>query len=1038
MFTNDTAGWENVCVKDELGRSRYRYSNNYESRGKMKRKFLLLCVAFLLFTTLFVPAKSVQAADKAVPKVGEKISGFVVEKVKYDSATNATNIMFEHKKTGARLLVINNNDTNRGFSIKFNTPADNDEGTNHIIEHSVLAGSKKYHSNFLVTDLSNTTYVSFVNAFTSKNMTMFPICSKSEEQLLKSADIYLDAVFNPLMVTDRKIFEREAWRYELSALDGELTRNGIVYNEMQGNYGNIEMVAGFNAEKAIFPDSNQSNNSGGDPKAIPELTYEELKATYKKNYHPSNSFIVLYGDLDYKAFLKMIDKEYLSTYSKKYYSISRSTQKPFQKLVEKTYSFPVAKGSNTKKQAVIDLVFATEDIKKMGGQNFVELDTAISLLNMNNSPIKQAMAKSGIAESYNIELSTNSFQPTIHFIATKADETRKKDFYNLVMKELKLIVKNGLDTELVKSSLRYLDFQKAIGSTESSAFIGLSSANMKDVLFEDALIDYNSYRETIVKNLPKKELEKEIEKRIVNNTFAALTVTVPKAGLLEQQQKKLTKELAAKKASMSKKELTALIKRTEEIKAWNDEKTSDEVLKSLRAVSLKDLKVDVKKREVEQATVDKATVLTTTADVDSIGAAQFSFDISHLTAEELLYLQFYSQMISNGMPTSNRAEGQVLSEMAQKAYGLSNSVSVLYRDGKATGAYPAYSMSYYAFDTDFKDVFDLTADILLRTDLENTQTYGIRTASQIKAQYQQQFADPINFALVRSLAYTSLAYRYANYITGLDYYNFVIALEDKLASDPAAVAKKLAEVRTKAFNKGNLTVLFAGNTDTKMSFTASLTDFTKQLPDQTYEKAEVKLPVPDKREALATNTTVQYVGANSALAANGVPYSGKMDVINNILNSLMLVPEIRLKGGAYGAGAVADTDNYYVYTYRDSNFVNSLKVIGTTDEFLKSVTPYLTEDTLESYKLSAFATASPVTNELIDAIQTLIRQKNGFSAQFMIDYLSQIKDTTMADFETYAGYMEKLNQEMNYVVVADPATIEANKDLFDKVIYLQK
>ena len=1004
----------------------------------MKRKFLLLTVALLLFTTLFGSVKTVQASDQSLPKVGEKISGFVVEKVKYDSTSNATNIMFEHKKTGARLLVINNNDTNRGFSIKFNTPPDNDEGTNHIIEHSVLAGSKKYHSNFLVTDMSNTTYVSLVNAFTSKNMTMFPVCSKSEEQLLKSADIYLDSVLNPLMVTDRKIFEREAWRYELSDLDGDLTRNGIVYNEMQGNYGNIEMVAYFNAEKAIFPDSNQGNNSGGDPKAIPGLTFEKFVATYKKNYHPSNSLIVLYGDLDYKAFLKMIDKNYLSSYSKKNYNISRSTQKPFKKLVEKTYSFPAAKGSNTKKQAVIDLVFATEDIKKMGGQNYVELDTAISLLNMENSPIKQALAKSGIAESYSIELSTNSFQPTIHFFADKADENKKKDFYKLVIKELKSIVKIGLDTDLVKSSLRSLEFQKAIGSTESSAYSGLSTANMKDVLFGDALIDYNSYHETIVKNLSKKVLEEEIEKQIVNNTHAALTVTTPKAGLLEEQQKKQAKELVVKKASMSKKELTALIKRTKEIKAWNDEKTSDEVLKSLRAVSLKDLKVDVKKREIEQTTVDQAALYTTTADVASIGAAQFSFDISHLTADELLYLNFYSQMISSGMPTSNRAEGQVLNEIAQKTYSLSNSIGIQLEDGKDTSAYPAYKITYYAFDNDFKDAFDLTADILLRTDLENVQTYGIRTASQIKMLYQQQFADPVNLALIRSMAYTSLTYRYANYISGLDYYNFVLTLENQLAKDPAAVAKKLSEVRTKAFNKGNLTVLFAGNAGTKMTFTASLTDFTKQLPEQTYEKAVVKLPVPDKREALAANTTVQYVGANSALAANGVPYSGKMDVINNILNSLMLVPEIRLKGGAYGAGAAAEMDNYYVYTYRDSNFVNSLKVIGTTDEFLKSVTPYLTEDTLESYKLSAFATASPVTNELIDAIQTLVRQRNGFSAQFTIDHLSQIKDTTLADFETYAGYMEKLNQEMNYVVVADPATIEANKDLFDKVIYLQK
>lgn len=1003
----------------------------------MKRKFLLVTVVILFFTALLGAPKTALASTVSIPAVGDKYSGFTVEKIKYDSATNSTDILLEHDKTGARMLVISNNDTNRGFSIKFDTPADNDKGINHIIEHSVLGGSKKYPSNNVIFDVSNTTYVSFVNAFTYQNMTMYPICSKSEEQLMKCADIYLDTVFNPLLLTDQRIFEREGWRYELNSVSSNLTQNGIVYNEMQGNMGSIEAAASANASKTIFPDSNQGNISGGDPKDITKLSYQEFVATYKKNYHPSNCLMVLYGNVNYQAFLKMIDKDYLSAYSKKSYDIDRDTQKPFKKLVEKTYSFPVAKGSDTKNQAVIDLLFATDDIKKMGEQNYVELETAVALLNLENSSIKQAMLKSGIAQSYSISIDSSTFQPTIHFTANKADASKKKDFYKLVMKELKLIVKNGLDTELVRSSLRSLEFQKAIGSTDSSAVNEMAKASLYDNLFDNVLMDYNGHYETMVNDLDKKVIEKEIEKQIVNNNFAALTVTAPKAGLLEQNQKKQEKALAAKKASLSKKELTALVKQTQNFNAWNSQKTSDEVLKSLRAVSLKDLKVDVKNRTTESTTVDKATLVTTAADVASIGAARYYFDISHLTGEELLYLKFYSDMVGNGMATTKRTESEVMNESAQKAYGLGGAVSINLKDKKDYNTYPVFILSYYAFENDYKDAFDLAADMLLQSDVDNIQTYGVRTIANIKAQYQYQFAEPLNLAIYRSLAYTSLRYRYYNYLYGLDYYDFVLSLEGQIAKDPAAVIKKMKEVRAKAFNKNNLTVLFAGSDSAQHTFEASLTDFTRQLPDIKYAKAIVSLPIPARREALTTNTTVQYICENASLAANGVPQSGKMNVINNILNNLMLTPEIRLKGGAYGVSAITENDNYVVYTYRDSNFTNSLTTIGGTDEFLKALTPYMSEDTLESYKLSAFAAASPVTNELVDAISSLSNQANGFTTQDTIDSLTQIKDTTIADIETYAGFMQKLNNDMNYVVVATPNDIAAHKELFDEIINLQ-
>ncbi|NLO08719.1 MAG: peptidase M16, partial [Clostridiales bacterium] len=341
----------------------------------MKKRIIVLFTSVCLIFTAVLGSSSMVLAQSTfeVPQIGDKISGFIVKETTYDQSTKSDKILLEHENTSAKMLIINNSDINRGFSIKFNTPPDS-RGTNHILEHSVLGGSEKYPTKNSIFDIINTTYVSFANALTYPNMTMYPICSQSEKQLLKSADVYLDAVFNPLILSDERIFEREGWRYELADEASPLNFNGIVYNEIQGNLGNITSTAVSNANRAVFSDTDQGNNSGGIPSEILTLSYEDLLDTYNEYYHPSNCFMVLYGDVDYVEFLDMIDKDYLSSFTKKTIDIERKTQGQFDKLVEKTYTFPVAEGTDTKNKSVIDLVFAVDDIKEMGMEGYMSLN----------------------------------------------------------------------------------------------------------------------------------------------------------------------------------------------------------------------------------------------------------------------------------------------------------------------------------------------------------------------------------------------------------------------------------------------------------------------------------------------------------------------------------------------------------------------------------------------------------------------------------------------------------------------------------------
>ena len=1004
----------------------------------MRKKTLLfftaICISLLSVVT---PIRTVNAGDApSPPKIGDVIHGFELTDKGYDSAIQANQSLFVHQKTGAKFLVLKNSDTNRGFAIKFDTVAENNKGINHILEHCVTSGSKKYPLNDLFFTLDNTTYISYTNAYTYQNFTTYPICSASEAQLLKSADIYLDGVFNPLLLENEKIFEREGIRYELTDESSPLNYNGIVYNEMQGAMANIERASYHNSMKTLFPNSAQNSNSGGNPEDIATLTYTELMETYHKNYHPSNSTMMLYGDVDYEPFLKLADENYLSDYSYREHTQDRGTKPIFHQLQESTYEFSVSEDTDTEKASVIELVFATKDTRKNTFESLVALDIAVNLLNLDSSQMKQALLKSNIADSYDIYLDDGIFQPVVHFVAVNADPQRKTDFYSVVMAELKKSVSNGFDKDFVKASLRSLEFQREIGTTENTALNSLLFASIYDNTLGNPMPNYDDAFNSIASKLDDRILENAIETELVNNTSAALTVTVPKAGQLEKQQEEIAQTLARKKASMSEAEIKALVQKTADFNVWNNREISQDTLDSLQAVSLNEIEIEITDRNITETTVNGVKLMHANADVNTISAISINFDLSHLTPEELLYLQFYNDMIRSGMATDHRKENQIINETLYKSYNQSTEIKVYMDDKNDTSAHPVFSTDYYGFQDEFSDSLDLISDILLNSKVSDISTYSARTIANIKSRYQNLFTEPIDLAFMRSLAYSSPSSRYINYLNGLDYYNFVMALEKQLQTTPNEVADKISSVRAKAFNKNNLTILLAGNSTAKNKFEASMGTFTQKLPDASYPKADYILSTPAKREALTGDLTVQYLFANAPLLENNVPISGKNQVIASILDNLFLVPEIRLNGGAYGVGTIFYNNNYTVYTYRDNTYATSLAALSKTDEFLKSLDGSMTQKVLETYKLAAYASATKSSGELKSALIALTRNCMGMTTQDSIHYLNEIKETSLEDIAVYAQYFENLNNDMNYVVFASPNDIEANKDLFDRVIAL--
>ena len=1010
----------------------------------MKRKLIAILLAVAL-SELFILEQaplSVYAADgtaafETVQNVGDELYGFKLVKSEYKETSESTQMLFEHVKTGAKMLVIKNSDLNRGFSIAFNTPPESDKGINHILEHSLLGGSEKYPSGNIIFNVMNNTYTSFVNAFTQQNSTVFPVCSQNEEQLMKLTDIYMDAVYHPLIAKDKKVFEREAWRYELEDSDSPLTVNGIVYNEMRGNYGSIDRVSAENDKKALFKDTNQQYDSGGVPSSILDLSYEEFIDTYNKNYIPSNSFMVLYGDVDYGKFLKMINDDYLSSYDKKEVSIDKKEQPAFDGLVEKDYDFPVSSDYDATDKSKIDIVFALPEMDKIPVEDYAGITMAAALLGDNSSDFMKALRNSNIAEDYEVSTSCDTYQPVITISAKNTDMSKKKDFYNLVMSEIKSEVSNGVNKELAKSIIASLKFSDCL-EKEQQSYNHLLSASIMNIIFGDSMIDINSYYKDIESKLDGKYMEELMDKYIVSNKQAALVTTNPKPGLLEANNAELTKKLTDKKASMSADEISDLVTKTKEFKEWNNKETDQSIIDSLKAVNAKDIPVEVKDYNIKESEVQGIKEVTADADISGIGSAGFVFDESHLTEEELLYLQFYSTLIGNDLPTKTRTGDEIKNDITRKSYGLGTRITPLSDNKDGTKAHPVFQLEYIAMNDDYKDIMDITSDMLLNSNVnENYDDYMKNAISSEKQQYDYLCANPSFMASIRAMAYDNLYNRYQNYLIGIDYHNFILQLEKDYNENPQKVMDKIKEVRDKAFSKNNLTVLFGGNDEARSKFNNELGNFLGNLGDKTYEKASYNLPVPERREALTTNIDVQYMTVNSNLNNLNITGEGKFYVLSKLLNERFLIPELRLNGGAYGVNASVSGKDFNIYTFRDNDFSNSLNVINSTDEYMKSVMAELTDAALDSYIISTYAEENSPQGELTGAIDTLNNYMNNITVEDKKQILDEIKGTTLDSLKNCGDDLGKLNDNSNYVVVGSPEVINAHKDLFDKIIPLQ-
>ena len=965
-------------------------------------------------------------------KIGNSISGFNLESKEWIDDIHSTAMIFKHVKSGARLIYLQNEDLNKVFSISFRTPVNDNTGVNHIIEHSVLCGSKKYpvKDPFLI--MTKQSLSTFINAFTGSDFTMYPVASKNEKDFNNLMSVYLDAVFYPNISKNSKILKQEGWHYEVNSKTGELNYNGIVYNEMKGNNSSPQSILANTINGSLFSDNSYSYESGGNPDNIPDLTYDKFINTYRKYYVPSNSSIYLYGKMDIKQTLKFINDKYLSNIKKTSVDSEIKLQKTYKKNVVKTALYPVSLKADTVNKTylssnyVIDKATDVENV--LGFQILQEI-----LLNTKSSPLRKSLLDKGIGTNVYASFDQSTRQPIFSIIATNANESEKLEFKNLVDNSMKQVVKKGFDKELVNSVVTAIELSMRTQNSDSNRGMNYMSSALNCWNYDVSPTEYLKVTPALNKiksQLSNKYFEKLVQKYLVQNQHNSLVVLKPSSGLNEVKEKKLKEKLATYKKTLSQHELDKIKTDEIELKKWQGTKDSKEKLSKIPTLSRKDLNIKAENITTIVKQDGNIKILNHPIFTNGITYSNLYFDSSKVPQNKLLYLKLLANVLGN-LNTKQYDVPQLSNIIMKNTGGISFNSTIFKNNNDSNEYVPKMSVSMNSLNGSLGKAFEILNEVTNNSKFDDKKRMK-NLVKGIRVNYESMFVNGGNtLAINRTLSYLSNSGKYTD-LEYLPYYNFICDLDDNFDVKFNEMVKNLNDVREMVFNKDKLVVSYTGDEKEYEKFKTIFNNFEKQIKNKRYPNQKYKFDFSNKNEAFIIPSLVQYVVKAGNFKKAGYNYNGHMKVLENILNSDYLWPELRVKGGAYGGAVSFTSDEVLFYSYRDPNLKETLNTFNEVVNYLKKFKA--SDKEMTNYIIGTIGNMDHLTDP--NAIGVL-GDNMYFSGTTQMDIQklrNEVLSTTDVDIKNFADLLENVIKQNLHCVVGSESKINENKSSFDKII----
>jgi len=950
-------------------------------------------------------------------------------------------MLFTHVKTGAKLMYVSNEDIQRVFDISFRTPTLDNTGVNHVIEHSVLDGSKNYPVKSPFTELLKSSLGSFINAMTSSDYTTYPVASTNEKDLKNLMSVYLDGVFYPNFTTNPTIFKQEGWRYELPSTDSNLSINGVVYNEMKGNYSNPDYILHNAKMQSLFPDTSYRWDAGGAPAEIPNLTIDQLVSTYKKNYSPSNSYIYLYGKLNISEYLEFIDQNYLSKFDKVEVDTSIKSQEPLSNIPAKTAYYSIPEDSDTKDKTYLSLNFVTGTIDNRE-ENIALSFLSYLLIGTDNAPLKKALTDKGIAVNVTSSFNMEGIQPVFSIDASNSNESSSEIFKETIFNTLQDIYKNGFDQDFLKSALASYDI-----SANSKELILPSLGGTGLVLSQTALatwiydkdptmyFDTDDIMEKIKETDENEYFKNLINKYFLSNNHYSLVMLKPEAGLESTNSKALAEKLTAYKNNLDEATINSLVKDTEDFTSWQKSEDSKEASDTLPKLSLDDIELELPNLSYRVENQSGVKVLSHVQNLNGLSTLNLYFDTSKVPQDELHYLSLLSSLLGN-VDTKKHTSKELSNEMLESAGAPISFIPSAVTNSKNLNNYsPKMIVSILIPEDNIGKSLDIIKEIINESSFENKEKIK-QTIQQNKSALQSIFTSGSGSAALMAMnSYMSEGGKYNEELSGLSYYKFLQDLDNNFDSKWNDIYKNLNDTYKLAFNRNGLIASCSGSDSFIKKFKPELNRISSEITAKNIPKQKYTFVETNKNIAFSSSAKVQTILQGGTLKGTSYSYSGKMMVLQNILNTEYLWNELRTTGGAYGGQISISSDGEVILaSIRDPNLKETLQTFKNTANYLKNFEA--SDDEMTKYIIGAIKefVNLKISGPLVESALCDSIYLTGFSSNDLLKYEKEALSTTPEDIRDYGNMLDKvLNQDI-YFLEGSSDKIQENKELFNEIV----
>ena len=850
-------------------------------------------------------------------------NGFILEEIRDIAETDSVMKIYSHVKTGARFVHLENSDDNKMFSVTFRTPPADSTGVAHIMEHSVLCGSKKFPTKDPFIELNKSSLKTFLNAMTFADKTMYPVASRNVKDFYNLVDVYCDAVFNPLIYENKSIFLQEGWRYEES--DSGLQINGVVYNEMKGAFSSPESVVFRKITNLLYPQNTYGYVSGGDPEHIPELTYDGFLDFHRKYYSASNSFIFAYGDLDTGEMLEFLEKNYLSGYSAVDVDSEIAPHPAVNASRDEDDYYPVSEGESTAEKTFRSCNLSgcgAEDVEKVFASDILEY----ILMETPASPLRKALIEKGIGKDVSGYFYDGIRQPALAFIVKQSDEEKKGLFLSTVMDTCRSLATEGIDRGLIESAINKFEFQLREGD-----FRGMPKGLIYNItamkgwlygLKPYAYLEFGRHIEGLRKKASEGYFEDLITEVILDNPHMSVFVLKPRQGLLEERNSEFRRKMALAEKQFDADQLSLMRIEKAEMETWQNTPDTREAVASLPRLLKEDISAESERIEYSMADINGVRAVIVPQAANGIIYADLYFDPEMSSPE---YFSLLSRMLG-AVGAAGRSYEDISTETDILFGGFGAAVGTYTSDALPEDPNPRFVVSMRFLEKNAEKALELACRILKSSDFGNKARVK-EIIQEIRSSLESSIMSAGHrFALNRLGSYFSGRKLFEEKTSGKSFYEFVRELDEDFEARWDEIHANLEDTMKRVLVRTGMMAAFT--CDESFGFDDArhwIDTIAEGLGESGAKPVTTVAPAKNLDEGIAIPGQVQYVARGYNFRRLGYKYTGAFQVLSNMLRYGYLWNKVRVNGGAYGVFSVFARDGVMAFcSYRDPQLEKTL------------------------------------------------------------------------------------------------------------------